>query len=57
MFRVFDPTSGDLVFWGERFNLREIVTEVERLLPLVRAETSEPDRESSGSSGSGGTGR
>ena len=42
MFRVFDPTTTDLVFWGDRYNVREIVAEAERLLPLATAEAARP---------------
>ena len=42
MFRVFDPTTGDVVFWGERFNIKAIATEAGRLLPIANAEASKP---------------
>lgn len=37
MFRILDPTSGEVVFVGERFNLNRLIEEAERLLPLVTA--------------------
>lgn len=42
MFRVYDPTTGHLVFWGKRFDIRAIVTEVERILPIASAEARKP---------------
>jgi hypothetical protein len=41
MFRVFDPSTGDVVFWGQRFNLNDLLREVERLLPVVSAEAAQ----------------
>ncbi len=38
MFRVFDPTSADIVFWGQRFNVRALGQEAARLLPIASAE-------------------
>lgn len=42
IFRSFDPKTKDVTFWGEDFNLQEIVAEVERLLPKLQAEASKP---------------
>jgi hypothetical protein len=53
MFRQFDPTTGEVIFWGERFNLQEIVSEAERLLPIVHAEASKPHWEAPNVSGGG----
>jgi hypothetical protein len=33
MFRVVDPATTDLVFWGEAFNLQSLVNEIQRILP------------------------
>jgi hypothetical protein len=41
-FRVFDPTTGDLIFWGERFNVNELAQEATRLLPIAAAEARKP---------------
>lgn len=41
-FRWLDPESGDLIFWGESFNLRSIISEAARLLPLLQQELNEP---------------
>jgi hypothetical protein len=42
MFRVLDPTTMEVVFWGERFDLQAIVNEVSRLLVLAEAEAAKP---------------
>jgi hypothetical protein len=42
MFRVFDPETADIVFWGERFNVNEIVQEAARLLPIASTEARKP---------------
>jgi hypothetical protein len=42
MFRVFDPTTAELVFWGKRYPLRTIMDEVLRLHPIAHAEGSKP---------------
>ena len=41
-FRVYDPTTNDIVFWGERFNVQAIVTELERILPIAEHEANRP---------------
>lgn len=45
-FRVYDNTTHDLVFWGERFNVQAIATEADRILPIAEAEASKPHWES-----------
>jgi hypothetical protein len=42
MFRVLDTATMEVVFWGQRFALRAIITEAERLLPVVSAEAHKP---------------
>lgn len=42
IFREFDPITSDVVFWGERFNLRRIADEAESLLARVNAELAKP---------------
>jgi hypothetical protein len=37
MFRVFDPTTAEVIFWGERYPLKTIMDEVTRLYPLARS--------------------
>lgn len=41
-FRWYDPTNGDLLFWGDAFNLRELVTEIKRLYPIAVQESKKP---------------
>jgi hypothetical protein len=41
-FRNFNPATGDLVFWGNRYNIHAIIAEVQRILPLVAAEAQKP---------------
>jgi len=41
-FRLYDPDSGDLWFWGDSFNLKEIVAEVQRIYPIVQVESEKP---------------
>lgn len=53
MFRVFDPTTADVVFWGERFDLNGIVAEAQRLLPIATREARKPHWEPPSTSGSG----
>jgi hypothetical protein len=36
-FRVYDPGTTDLTFWGQSFNLKAIVDEVNHLLPKIKA--------------------
>lgn len=35
-FRVYDPQTSLIYFWGEEFDLQAIVTEAERLIPLLQ---------------------
>jgi hypothetical protein len=42
MFRNFDPSTADLMFWGQRFNVRNIVSEAKRLLPIAASEAIKP---------------
>jgi len=41
-FRWFDPTSKEVIFWGQRFNIQTLVTEAERILPKLEAEATKP---------------
>jgi hypothetical protein len=41
-FRWYDPITGDVLFWGDAFNLRELVDEIKRLYPLAAQEASKP---------------
>ncbi len=42
MFRVFDPTTAEVVFWGEPYPLKTIMDEITRLYPLARAQGDKP---------------
>lgn len=41
-FRMYDPETTDLTFWGETFNVQSIVNEIERILPNVEREAAKP---------------
>jgi hypothetical protein len=41
-FRAFDPQTGYVAFWGDDFDLRAIVEEVRRILPIATEEASKP---------------
>ncbi len=41
-FRIFDPRTTDITFWGERFNLQTLVIEVEKILPKLQEELNTP---------------
>lgn len=41
-FRGFDPVTTDLYFWSQEFNLQALLTEVQRMLPTLRAAASTP---------------
>jgi len=40
MFRLFDPTTTDMTFWGQEFNIQAIVNEVQTLLPKLEKEAN-----------------
>jgi hypothetical protein len=42
MFRVFDPTTAEVVLWGERYRLKALMDEVTKLYPLARAQADKP---------------
>ena len=44
IFRWYDPATGEASFWGDKFNLRELVAEITKLYPLVAQELSTPRR-------------
>ena len=48
MFRVFDPTTAELVFWGKRYPLKTIMEEVQRLRPIALAESDKPHYDPTG---------
>jgi hypothetical protein len=53
MFRVLDPEHGEIVFWGERFNLGHLIQEAQRLLPVAQAEAQKPHFEMPSTPGGG----
>ncbi|HML28633.1 MAG TPA: hypothetical protein PKE16_07315 [Hyphomicrobium sp.] len=42
IFRHFDPSSTEVTFWGESFNIQSLVDEVQLLLPRLREEANKP---------------
>jgi hypothetical protein len=52
MFRLFDPNTTDLTFWGQEFNIQKIVDEVQKILPKLKAEASKPHLETTASKSS-----
>ncbi|GBQ69607.1 hypothetical protein AA103196_2259 [Ameyamaea chiangmaiensis NBRC 103196] len=41
-FRNFDPETTDITFFSEKFNLQEIVDEVQRIYPKLQEEAGKP---------------
>jgi hypothetical protein len=42
MFRVFDTTTSEVVFWGTRYPLKSLVDEIGRIYPIATAEADTP---------------
>jgi hypothetical protein len=42
LFRTYDPSTDSVRFWGDAYNLKEIVEEVNRIYPLLQAEAAKP---------------
>ena len=42
MFRLFNPQTGDVTFWGTDFNLNTVIDEVRRILPKLEEEAAKP---------------
>jgi hypothetical protein len=40
--RWLDPSTGDVIFWGNELNIPTVVDEVKRLLPIAEAESIKP---------------
>jgi hypothetical protein len=41
-FRNFDPQTGNLYFWSQEFNIRELVIETQQIVPKLREEAEKP---------------
>lgn len=41
-FRAYDPNTTDVIFWGAEFNVRDLVSAIEQLLPKLQVEASKP---------------
>ncbi len=41
-FRMYDPQTKDLMFWGETFNIGEIIEAIRQLHPVVTQEARKP---------------
>jgi hypothetical protein len=41
-FRMFDPVTTNMMFWGEEFNIQSIVNEVVRIFPKLQQEAEKP---------------
>jgi len=52
-FRVLDPTTMNLIFWGRAFNLQKVVSEAERVLAIAAMEAAKPHWDPSKMSGGG----
>lgn len=53
MFRVFDTTTSEVVFWGKRYPLKTIIQEIQRLYPIAQAEAAKPHWDPPSTSGGG----
>jgi hypothetical protein len=42
IFRFFDPTTNEVIFWGEHYAIQPLVDEVVRLLPIAQLEARKP---------------
>jgi hypothetical protein len=42
-FRNFDPSTTDVYFWGEEFNVQQLINEVQRILPKLTEEANKHD--------------
>lgn len=53
MLRWLDPTTGDVNFWGNELNLLAVMSEVQRIFPIVQAEAQKPHWNTETSGGGG----
>ncbi len=42
LFQTYDPSTRTARFWGDTYDLKEIVEEVERIYPLLQTEAAKP---------------
>ena len=42
MFRQLDPTTMEVIFWGDKFSIPDIVAEASRILPIAAREAAKP---------------
>jgi hypothetical protein len=42
IFRSFAPTTGELIFWSQRFSLQAIATEIASIFPKIQQEAQRP---------------
>lgn len=47
-FRIYRRATGELGFWGERYDIKAIVAEVKAIMPKLQAEAFKPHWERSG---------
>jgi hypothetical protein len=52
--RWLDPTTGDVIFWGNELNIPTVIKEVQRLLPIAEAEAQKPHWDQNQTIGGGG---
>ena len=41
-FRVFDPITADLYFWSQEFNIKDLISEILKILPKLQEEAQKP---------------
>lgn len=49
--RWIDPSTGDVIFWGNELNIPTVLNEVQRILPIAEAESRKPHWDASISGG------
>jgi hypothetical protein len=42
MFRIYDPGTVSIVFWGQQYELQPIASEVDRIYPIALREANKP---------------
>jgi hypothetical protein len=42
MFRQYDPSTAEVIFWDQEFNLKSLFDEVQSILPRLRVESQKP---------------